>query len=264
MKQNFPRWVQTTLSSLILFGCSIAPGHCAESHDAASWPTKGRLKEALLRALRTPATWAPAAGAAVMASTDWDGKVSRWAVERSPVFGSPHTAREWSDPLRGATHLGMIATALAVPGPQPSWKPKLQRLLVEQAGARLAVDMTNIFKDVTQRERPDASDQGSFPSAHSSKAFAYSSFASRNLHATQVSDAARRGIEAGLYTLAVGTAWSRVEGGVHYPSDVMAGAALGNFMAFFIHDAFLGGSDRVAVDVELHPDSPSFQVRLSF
>ena len=35
-------------------------------------------------------------------------------------------------------------------------------------------------------------------------------------------------------------AWARVEGDRHYPSDVLAGAALGHFLSAFIHDAFLG------------------------
>jgi len=39
---------------------------------------------------------------------------------------------------------------------------------------------------------------------------------------------------------ATATAWARVEAGKHYPSDVLAGAALAHFVTVFIHDAFLG------------------------
>jgi membrane-associated phospholipid phosphatase len=40
--------------------------------------------------------------------------------------------------------------------------------------------------------------------------------------------------------LASGSAWARVEGGKHFPSDGLAGAALGHFLSTFIHDAFIG------------------------
>lgn len=43
--------------------------------------------------------------------------------------------------------------------------------------------------------------------------------------------------------MAVITAWARVEGNVHYPSDVLVGAALGNFIGMFIHDAFIGRAE---------------------
>ena len=40
--------------------------------------------------------------------------------------------------------------------------------------------------------------------------------------------------------LDAGTAWARVEGERHYPSDVLAGMAIGHFFGAFITDAFLG------------------------
>ena len=34
--------------------------------------------------------------------------------------------------------------------------------------------------------------------------------------------------------------WARIEAGAHFPSDTLLGAALGNFVASFVNDAFLG------------------------
>ena len=52
--------------------------------------------------------------------------------------------------------------------------------------------------------------------------------------------------------LTAGTAWARVEAGEHYPSDVLVGVALGNFMGAFFTEAFLGlePGTRVAFTAE--------------
>ena len=64
--------------------------------------------------------------------------------------------------------------------------------------------------------------------------------------------------------IAAGTAWARVEGGVHYPSDVLFGAALGNFVAVFVHDAFLPADSNVRFDATLSGDEISFSVAFAF
>jgi len=47
-------------------------------------------------------------------------------------------------------------------------------------------------------------------------------------------------LDAGFISFGAGTSWARVEAGMHYPSDVLAGAALGHFIAAVVNDAFLG------------------------
>jgi membrane-associated phospholipid phosphatase len=95
----------------------------------------------------------------------------------------------------------------------------------------IASGTSNLLKGTIQRERPDGSDMASFPSGHSTRAFSYATFASRNLELVDLPEGARTGLRVGLFTLAGATAWARVEAGKHYPSDVLAGAALGRFMA---------------------------------
>jgi membrane-associated phospholipid phosphatase len=90
------------------------------------------------------------------------------------------------------------------------------------------------------RERPDESDNNSFPSGHSSASFSAATLANRNLDSIGLSKKLRRPLQAGNLLLATGAAWARVEGRKHFPSDVLAGAALGHFLTAFIHDAFLG------------------------
>jgi membrane-associated phospholipid phosphatase len=62
----------------------------------------------------------------------------------------------------------------------------------------------------------------------------------RNLSSIDVSPAMRTALQIGAGTMTAGTAWARVEAGRHYPSDVLVGIALGNFMGAFFTEAFLG------------------------
>ena len=94
---------------------------------------------------------------------------------------------------------------------------------------------TQIIKHLTHRHRPNQDipanprlwegpftgwDYTSFPSGHTSTAFALASF---------ISSVYRDKIWVGIlsYGLATGVAWSRVYNNNHWPSDVLIGAALG-------------------------------------
>ena len=229
------------------------------------WPRKAAWRQAALNAVKDPGTWAPAGAALVVAAgPGWDGKISDWASSNTPVFGSISNAATWSDRLRTASDLGMIATALSVHADEHPWRLRVKTLLVEEVGAITSTSLTSLLKNATDRERPDGSDRESFPSGHTSRAFAYAAASRRNLEATTLSRGWQIGLIAGFETLAIGTGWARIEAQKHYPSDVLAGAALGNCVALFIHDAFLGTAGDVTATVNLNPDSPSVTVRIMF
>jgi len=102
-------------------------------------------------------------------------------------------------------------------------RPEWGRAVGAVAGAFVLNTLTKL---VVHRQRPELSDlpplistptKLSFPSAHASTSFAGACAYSR------------LGLPAGpLYGLAGGLAASRLYLGVHYPSDVLAGAVLGS------------------------------------
>lgn len=229
--------------ALVLMGCGTLSNGRGWGQDATLFPGQDRLRSAAAQALRDPATWGPAAGAAIFGLSDLDERVSRWASDNTPVFGSRDAAGKASDRLAAATNAGLWFTALATPGgeePGVWWVSKLKGLGVEYAAVKATGLSTDGLKQWTGRERPDGSDHSSFPSRHSSSAFARATLGRRNVDSLALSHGKKAIMRAGLTTLAVGTAWARVEAQKHFPSDVLAGAALGHFIAAFVHDAFLG------------------------
>ncbi len=244
---------------LAMVYASVAAGP-ALAGDGRFWPTKERWRDAFRSAVRDPVTWAPAAGAAVIGIGGWDAAISDWAVRETPVFGSTANALQWSDDLRTVTHLGMLATLFLVDEPDRPWRAGTKRFIVQHISAVTATSLTTGLKQATDRERPDHSDRESFPSGHSSRAFSYAASARRNLRDSRLSPKTRRGLDAAVTAVAAGTAWARVEAGKHYPTDVLAGAALGNFVSILINDTFLEMNPNVTVNLDLGGEEPCFMV----
>lgn len=250
-----PRWIIITLG---LCGATV-PLTVTAGPDF--WPSGEQWRDAAVGALTDPYSWIPAAGAAVTGLTGLDRTIADWAVDETPLFGSPESADDASDYLVAATHVAMLASAVAVPAP---WKARLRRMLVEEA-ATVATEMaTNVLKGATDRQRPDASDEKSFPSGHSAHAFVYTAMGSMNIEALPVKEPVQTGLQVGLTSLATVTAWARVEAGIHYPSDVLFGAALGNFMGHLIQGAFFGEQQDLQVNWYFADDTSylSLNVRL--
>lgn len=235
---------------------------CASTGNEGFWPDRHEWSQALGTATRSAATWGPAAAAAAIAVSGRDDDLAAWAARETPLFGSTERALAASDDLRLATHVAMTLTALATEADEHRWRKRIERLLVENGAAVATTTVTRGLKELTHRTRPDGADDLSFPSGHASRSFAYSAAARRNLRFTRLRPGLRRGLGFGIDALAAGTAWARVEGGVHYPSDVLAGAALGNFVAVLVHDAFFDSGPEVTVIPSLTRDHLAIAVHL--
>ena len=99
--------------------------------------------------------------------------------------------------------------------------------------------MTEGLKEVTSRRRPDEANNRSFRSGHASTASAAAALAARNLAHIDLPPAARTTAALGLEAMAIGTGWARVEARKHFAADVLAGYALGHFVAAFAQGAFI-------------------------
>jgi hypothetical protein len=104
-------------------------------------------------------------------------------------------------------------------------------VLVQQALAR-----------TVSRERPNEKDSTSFPSGHTSWAFAASTLIVRETHAP--GDNSFHALDALIYAPAIFCAWERVADNRHWASDVTCGALLGVVLTNWIWDAHYGNGDE--------------------
>ena len=98
---------------------------------------------------------------------------------------------------------------------------------------------TSILKYSVQRTRPDASNNLSFPSGHTSTAFSLAAVANHHY-----------GWKVGVpaYVLASGIGLSRIEKDKHYLSDVLAGATIGLIVGRTVAPPRRRAADEEATD----------------
>ena len=190
-----------------------------------------RVTTAAHDAFFNPNTLIPLVGAGVFSIGDFDEKVSRWATKHCPIYGTPENAADTRQVIKDILEIEMYMTALAASD------SRLERAGVDWLALKAVHSSTSFLKQETNRARPNGANDLGFPSGCTSKAFASATLSNRNIG--HIDMPLRRGIQFGNIGLASSVGWSRIESGVHYPSDVLAGAALGHFLSAFIHDAIL-------------------------
>ena len=256
------RCLRGALSCAICLAISATLGGCVTAGSRhwgadATWrPSLQRVRESAIDAATSPRVWVPLAGAAVFQIDGWDRKVSNWARENTPVFGSEQSAKDWSDYLRTASSVAYFSTVVFTPGSDelaPWVREKSQGLLVGLGAIAVTGVTTTALKSVTDRTRPNGENDESFPSGHASHSAVLTGLAHDNLAAMDMSPGTRLTLDVGLDALTIGTAWARVEAGAHFPSDTLVGMALGNFVSRFFDEAFLGPSNEQRSSVTVMP-----------
>jgi membrane-associated phospholipid phosphatase len=231
------------LAVLCSTGCTTLPNGHRWGEDVTIAPGWERVRASAVSAATDPWVWAPLAGAAVTQVDHWDQKISSWARRKTPVFGSEANATTWSSNLRSASVAADAVTVLLTPSGEfgTSWVlDKVKGYAVDLVAATVAVESTTGIKDIAPRTRPNDSGKDSFPSGHAATSSSYTRLATLNLDDIDLSDTTREALDVGLQVINFGTAWARVEGGWHYPSDTLVSIAIGNFCGMFFNDAFLG------------------------
>jgi hypothetical protein len=232
-----------TFISFAMTGCGTLQNGRRWGQDAIYPVELGRISYAAYHAIFDLQTLIPAVGALVFTMDHYDQKASKWAITHHPIFGSENSASQASDILLYALDAETFVTALATPsGKDPKdWASAKAKGIGVEVGAELVTaGATALLKDATNRTRPNGVGNSSFPSGHASNAASDSTLANRNLNSITMPEELRMPLQIGNIVLATGVGYARVEAGKHFPSDVLAGAALGHFLSAFIHDAFMG------------------------
>jgi hypothetical protein len=168
--------------------------------------------------------WLPAGlalGAGAIAP--WDHAISHHSRDSSTTLGEVTLASL----LVGTAAVGVLAPGDGRDGAEERWN--MCEAMALDAGA------TSLLKSAVGRNRPGGGGGTSFPSGHASAAFGAATLIDRNFgHAL--------GIPA--YVVASATAVSRVEARRHFPSDVLAGAALGTLSVGVVDALHFGGDEK--------------------
>jgi membrane-associated phospholipid phosphatase len=130
-------------------------------------------------------------------------------------------------------------------------EPDTEGLLQLGISTLVTVGIVHGLKFVVDRERPEGTDKGSFPSGHTAAAFSGASY----LHY-------RYGWQYGVpaYLAASVVGYSRVEADKHFVSDVVAGAAIANLMAFIFVDSI---DENVVIVPIFETKKPNFGILMS-
>ena len=144
----------------------------------------------------------------------FDGQTQSFfdGTPRGEAFG------RYGQKLGSAAFMAPTAAALLIFG-RTSGDPRLRGVTYDMAQAFVVNGLyTMAIKKAVGRQRPDGSDNMSFPSGHTSNAFAWATIANHYY-------GAKVGIPS--YALASLIGASRLQSRAHHLSDVAAGAALG-------------------------------------
>lgn len=155
--------------------------------------------------------------------------------------------KTWDD-LSTVGSVGLVGFALATPMIKDDWQGERQALWSIGSAGGLAL----LGKSLIHEQRPDNSDNNSFPSGHTALAFSSATTLYRRY-------GARYALPA--YALATFTGAARVAAKKHHWYDVVAGAAIGTGSAWYFTDRL---GENVAVAPWLDSDGGGVVVALQW
>lgn len=172
---------------------------------------------------------AAVAGIGVLTIAVADVPIAEWSQDPAHRSATLDDLANVTDAFGEAIVIAPVTVGLVAAGLVADEPKVLHAGLRVGASVLLTSVITQAVKYTLGRERPsDTDDPWAFDpfggahsmwSGHTSSAFAFATALSQEIN--------RPWATVGLYTLATGTAWSRVYGNHHWASDVLVGAAAG-------------------------------------
>ncbi len=219
--------------------------------DANLLPGWERIQKAAENAITAPEIWVPLTGALLIHATNTDYQIANWASTHNPIFSSKSNADNFGDYSLYFARMAYYSSFILTPGGEKIdvWMgSKIKGAAIGLASTQINEKSVSYIKHEGERLRPDRTDYLSFPSGHTSKVAVHNMLTLRNLENTRFCSCAKTGLHIGISSITIATAWSRIEANRHYPTDVLIGAAIGNFLGSFIHDAFIGIDHNHEID----------------
>lgn len=242
-------------SRLIMFALALLTTACASSPDGGP----NRYSSAARSAFTDNGTWPLLVAAAALRAGDYDARLTEYAMETGKPFPSDSNVANITDQLREYIYVFPYGTALAI---DEGWGDKATRLTVDSVAFLATRQVTNQMNARVSEEYPNGNGYDSFGSHHAASPFAAAALTRRNLAEMDLPGWANVTINTTAYVMAAGSSWGRVVMGLHYPSDQLASAAAGNFVALFFHDAFL--RDSPVTGVSFLPEQRYVGLQIAF
>lgn len=261
-------WRRARLESrrLLIAALLLQAGACWAAPHSDSLLSWEHWKDSAQRAASDSGTWMPLAGAAVIAAGGWDDQWQQSLSRHGPLFRDEGEA--------ASNHLlqlgtALYATSVVFAAPEntafdDSLDWKLTNLATFVASKSSVDELTGAFKQASGRERPDGVPDDAFPSRHSATSAAQTTLTRRNLDYIGMNPTLRDAAKVGLHALDGLTGLARVEADQHYPTDVLAGIALGNFVSSFAFNLLLEPGQDYQLSVVPALDGYALQTQFAF
>lgn len=255
---------------LILQSCSVI-------NKKGSWGKKAlyplrseRLVEAIKKNASSGHVWGPLIGVGVVTALDLDRNISNWVHHEGAIYKDVRAADNWSDHFNNIQKYEMYAVILLTPSHDEdmSFTQYLYNkvrggfaLNIASSSTRFTVDQV---RKVVHRQRPNRMDMKILPSGHASEAGARRVIVSKGVDAIDMKEQLRTGIKFLNTGMSAATIWARVEGKRHYPSDVLAGYALGSFVSGVVYDFLMNDDSEQSFSFIPMKDKYSMTYTISF
>ena len=154
-----------------------------------------------------------------------------------------------------------------MPGPEEvgEWIGTKAKLIgSEWLTAKAAGEFATGFQSYSGREKPNQKNDNSFPSYHMTTATTSAQMAKLNIEYLPIGTTSKQTLNYTFDGIAALTAWARVEGGEHYPSDVLTGWALGHFFGYLAKGFIVPDQQQLVIRPQLSRDSTGIELSIKF